>query len=688
MTLDAADENALKTERWATGLLIFVAIAVHSTALLNAKPLQSANDRSRWCTVWSLVERGTFQIDEIREQPGWDSIDIIRDDGHFYSTKPPLLSVIVAGLTWCVQRATQLFADVFNYVVTAVRLTWCMPRAARWTLLEQTHAVTTSVLFVVNILPFAVSLVLLSRLLKRVAQTAWCRLFVLSTAGFGTLVTPYLMTLNNHTVAVAGVMISLFALERVLSEESPNGWYFAVCGLTAGWACANELPAAAFGLATFVLAAKRSVRQTVYWYAPAALVPIVAFLATNFIATGSWKPTYANFGSEKYNFVYEGVPSYWMDPDGVDRNVDSPWVYFVHSTVGHHGIFSLTPLFLLSLIGWCVSGSVRLRALRILIRVGAVMSVLVIGFYLTRFDNYNYGGVSCGLRWAVWLIPFWLLAMVPIVDAAARFTALRWLLAGLLGASVMSAWLPVPNPWQQPWLFHKMEAWKWIDYTRKPDELPRKLWTWFPSIPEPVPQNGPTAEESPETPWVEFTSQAADGSELRRRLTCRAPKDGSSDLVEVEVSEAVGDKPLRPVRNLLIDVESFVAGAPTADFVRWSNPAAVPLPQKLSDMTFVRALPLLKAYRAGKVRYLRLPLRNDAFRCQTAAAAVDFPPDNRLHQYRCDTWLCDEFPFGVAQYEIKVTDLDTGGIVHSERWTVSDCFPAVAETAPPPLPKK
>ena len=47
MTLDAIDESASTTERWGTGLLIFVAIALHSAALLNAKPLQSANDRSR-----------------------------------------------------------------------------------------------------------------------------------------------------------------------------------------------------------------------------------------------------------------------------------------------------------------------------------------------------------------------------------------------------------------------------------------------------------------------------------------------------------------------------------------------------------------------------------------------------------------------------------------------------------------
>ncbi len=656
MMSDVTDENASTTERWATGLLIFVAIALHSTALLNAKPLQSANDRSRWCTVVSLVEHGTFQIDEIRQEPGWDSIDIIRDEGHYYSTKPPLLSIVVAGVTWCVQRATG------------------------WILFKNPQPVTTVVLFIVNILPFAVSLVLMSRLLQRVTQTSWCRLFVLSAAAFGTLVTPFLMTLNNHTVAVVGVMIGLFALQRLLAQENPRGWYFALCGFGAGWACANELPAAAFGLATFVLAMRRSIRQTLGWYAPAAIVPIIAFMATNFIATGTWKPTYADFGSSKYNFVVDGIPSYWMDPDGVDRNLDSPWLYFVHCTVGHHGIFSLTPLFLLVLFSWLSSGSIRNAALRTLVRVGAVMSLLVIGFYMTRFDNYNYGGVSCGLRWALWLIPLWLLATVPVVDAVARIAALRWLVGGLLGASIMSAWLPIENPWQQPWLFRRMEAWKWIDYTRKPPELPRKLWTWFLSIPVPP-------AEPEKSPWIEFTSQAADGSVLRRRMTCRQPADASgSDQVELEVGEAIGDVELRPVRTMLIDAKRFRAGDSTADFVRWSNPAAS-APQKVSDFTFVRGLPLKKDYRAGKVRYLRLPLRDDAFRCQTAAAAVDYPQDEQTHQYRCDTWLCDELPFGVAQYEIKVIDNESGAVVHQERWTVSECYPAVAAQAPPPVPK-
>ncbi|MCA9116302.1 MAG: hypothetical protein KDA79_14550, partial [Planctomycetaceae bacterium] len=47
-------------------------------ALCHTEPLQSANDRSRWATVWSLVERGTWTIDEIQQRPDWRTIDRVR----------------------------------------------------------------------------------------------------------------------------------------------------------------------------------------------------------------------------------------------------------------------------------------------------------------------------------------------------------------------------------------------------------------------------------------------------------------------------------------------------------------------------------------------------------------------------------------------------------------------------------
>jgi hypothetical protein len=326
----------------------------------------------------------------------------------------------------------------------------------------------------------------------------------------------------------------------------------------------------------------------------------------------------------------------------------------------------------MSLAGMFFSGAVRNASLRTLIRMGGVLTVVVIGFYLSRTENYNYGGVSCGLRWALWLIPFWLLALIPVGELATRLAGLRAIGCVLLALSAISAWVPIDNPWQQPWLFRRMEALKWIDYTRKPAELPRKLWSWFASVPE-----------ANRASWIEFTSQNADGTLKRRRLTCQPVAEGGTDqVVDVEVSEAMGSEALNVVRRFQIDVTRFLAGGSTAEFIRWSDAGSMPDEQKQADYTFVRGLPLKKEFRAGKFRYLHLPMRRDAFRCQLAAAAVDYPVNEPTHQFRCDTWLCEELPFGVAQYEVRVIDIETAAIVHLERWTVSDCSPKPAETAP------
>src|SRR4051812_39597448 len=101
---------------WIYGLIIVTAVTIQFVRVSSVSalyspaawprrqpahsPMLSANDRSRWCTVWSLAERGTFQIDEIIRYPGWSTIDMVRQQEHFYSSKPPLLPVCVAGLYW------------------------------------------------------------------------------------------------------------------------------------------------------------------------------------------------------------------------------------------------------------------------------------------------------------------------------------------------------------------------------------------------------------------------------------------------------------------------------------------------------------------------------------------------------------------------------------------------------------
>ncbi|HEX6987170.1 MAG TPA: hypothetical protein VF170_17455, partial [Planctomycetaceae bacterium] len=110
----AASEPSRADFRRFAAVLIAVAAGLHGAALLQSTPLQSANDRSRWATVWALVERGTFAIDAIDADPRWSTIDKVQHDGHLYSTKPALLTVMAAEvyravratLGWSIYRDT------------------------------------------------------------------------------------------------------------------------------------------------------------------------------------------------------------------------------------------------------------------------------------------------------------------------------------------------------------------------------------------------------------------------------------------------------------------------------------------------------------------------------------------------------------------------------------------------------
>jgi hypothetical protein len=157
---------------------------------------------------------------------------------------------------------------------------------------------------------------------------------------------------------------------------------------------------------------------------------------------------------------YDYPGTYWTDEkkQGVDRGEPNPWLYAFHCILGHHGILSLTPFWIVSIIG---ARAVVVRAgqgsrqsqERIVMLTIAVTAAIVIAFYLLRpLEDRNYGGVSCGLRWAFWLIPgwFWLALRGLPADRPSRWTLVG---VGLLVAvSLFSANYPCANPWTTPWL--------------------------------------------------------------------------------------------------------------------------------------------------------------------------------------------------------------------------------------------
>ncbi len=737
--LAGSGEDGGEAAEW---LIIAIAAGVLFARVMLAEPLQSANDRSRWCTVFSLVEDGTYRIDRIASHPRWDTIDKVLHEGHFYSSKPPLLATIVAGLYWLVKRTLG------------------------WDLWSDTAAVARLVLLVINWLPWVLALVALRSILHRWRVTTAARIGVLLLAGFGCLVIPFLTTLNNHTVATTSLVFALWGLLRIVEQPPATNWLgfgrggtadrpplpasaddttrmdepgvsgqspvlFAWTGFWAAMVACHELPAALWGIAAWWLCLRRSPHRTWLCFVPAALVPLAAFFVTNYLATGGWKPFYAYYGTEKYRYVVDGVPSYWMNPQGIDRGAESPVTYLFHCLVGHHGILSLFPAWLLTLHGWWLAlrpgggvtaardggaserrvggvaaarDTARLgpsdaaepevfaRVQRTVAALGILLTTWVLAFYLSRTANYNYGGVSTALRWAIWLTPLWLLPMTAALERWLAWQRPAIALLGLMplfGISAFSATYPFANPWQQPWLFVVLERWGWIDYRERPAPFPRPVWSWVVN-PLPADDGG----------WVELAGYDETGAPFviriadRGRVISDARSTGDAATrrrlrwLEIRWQTASDERPVRHAAYV-VDVDAWLAGKELREYVLWPRPA-VPLRDVLGEqppaawlpdtadadaerwLNWLRGVPVRRPYYPGLIRYLKTPARPEAFRCQRSATQVLFTPAGRTRplRYRCDLWICPEVPFGIAQVEWTVWDVDHDTIVHRSRATV------------------
>jgi hypothetical protein len=513
-----------------TALMLAQVARVDSADPKNPTPFLSANDRSRWATIRALGDEGTYAIDKIifdkqgNRVRGWHTIDLVKHrdaegEEHYYSSKPTLLTTLLAGEYWVIKAITGA------------------------TLGEQPFYIARLMLILTNVLPLAMALVILARLIERFGTTDWGRIVAVAAACFATFMTTFAVTLNNHVTAAICLVLALAVTVPILEDKSRAWWRFAAAGLSCGFLAANELPALSLLVFAGLGLAWKSPLQTLCGFLPAALVVAAGALGTNFLAHGDWKTPYAhrqdgaviatlpdglavalNEGvapaelvvklreqgievSEqpqveqrirgdrwrlwdqptrtdlalnrtpegakaeilvsRWDHWYDYEGSYWLKGNlrGIDRGEPSPLVYALNVLIGHHGLFSLTPIWLLSAAGcamWLTRGDSTQRAIAI---TTAIITVVVLGFYLTRpLIDRNYGGGTCCLRWLLWLTPLWLLTLLPAADWLGRSRVGRAAMIGLLIVSVFSAAYAADNPWSHPWIFDYWTAMGWIEY--------------------------------------------------------------------------------------------------------------------------------------------------------------------------------------------------------------------------------
>jgi hypothetical protein len=235
-----------------------------------------------------------------------------------------------------------------------------------------------------------------------------------------------------------------------------------VAGLFAGLAACMDLPAAAFAGVVGLIILLQAPRGLV-WFLPAVLVGPAIQTGINHEAFGTWLPIYNQFGGPWYEFA----GSHWSKLHNVPREpgidfIDEPKeVYAFNFLIGHHGLFSLTPVWLLALAGLVLPFRGSLAASR-LHRLTPLILIVVLGFYIWKTNNY--GGWTSGPRWLFWLTPLLLLALVPAVDRLSASRLGRGIAYLCLGVSAFSAAYPWTNPWRMPWIYQWAEYMGWVQY--------------------------------------------------------------------------------------------------------------------------------------------------------------------------------------------------------------------------------
>src|SRR5207253_9192796 len=136
------------------------------------------------------------------------------DTQDFYSSKPPFLATVVAGEYWLLKR-------VFG-----------------WSITDERWQIVRSILLTINWLPLLIYLFVLSRLLDMYGKTDWGPIYVLAAACFGTLLTNFANTFNNHSIATYSALFALYPALRIWSARESKSVLFLAAGFFAAFTAA------------------------------------------------------------------------------------------------------------------------------------------------------------------------------------------------------------------------------------------------------------------------------------------------------------------------------------------------------------------------------------------------------------------------------------------------------------------
>lgn len=387
---------------------------------------------SRYLTIESIVEDHDFIIDDKHDA----TEDIIYRDGHWYSSKPPVLPIVASSVYYVAHNFFNQDFPSFDEVHEDQYYYSLYPTVY-----------FTSLIFVGG--TFLLLLFYFYKTLKLFSIDKKHHLPLILGLGIGTLFFSYSITLNNHTIAGALLFISfyyLLLLKNEVNNVAKLNQRLAISGFLASLAAVIDLPTGLtfYGLFFLYFLFKFGYKKIIYYIWPAVIILAIHFYF-NYQIFGGFLPAQ----------VYK---QYWIGPDGdwinqeasPDFSYRNAWpIYLFNILIGSHGLLLYTPVLALAFYGMYKIIKEKKEFLweAVLVLVGFL---LVIIFY--TFFSRAYGGTAYGFRWFIAVTPLIYFFIIFLFQGQpSRKISLIFTL--LFGWSAIFAIIGAYDPWPAGFVF-------------------------------------------------------------------------------------------------------------------------------------------------------------------------------------------------------------------------------------------
>lgn len=378
------------------------------------------NTRSRIITVERLVEKGTWVHRSASDSTPFQlSIDAIEVDGKIYSSKPPNYPLLMAGQ-----------AKLMRWVSGNNFYTHFKGYLRMLTLVNQ-------------VIPYAIALIIALLFAREFTNNRWTINYLILALSIGSLPFGYAVAINNHTLSAILFFIAFYLTYLAVYKDVKSILLYLCIGLLSGFAASIDLPGLAFVAFFMVMLLYKNPKLAVVAVI-GVLIPVGLSASIFYYIAGSVKPFYMQ------GHLYKYVGSYWNEAQGFDAISESKWAYLFNITLGHHGLFSITPVLLLSLISFGLAFTRKKYFVKAFTWGIFICSMAVFAFVMIKTSNY--GGYCIGLRWFILFMPMWVFVALPVIERWQKNIGGKIALVGLLIFSIPAVaqslfWDPYIRGW-------------------------------------------------------------------------------------------------------------------------------------------------------------------------------------------------------------------------------------------------